>query len=192
MNTPILFLVFKKPNTTAQVINSLRETKPKKIYISINIPKKNNKKDLLKHNQVLALIKRIDWKCKIKIKKRNKYIDPYNSYAKAIKWFFNNEKEGIILEDDIVPNRSFFIFCTNMLKKYKNNKKISQICGSSFVNKKKIGKYSYFFSNYSLCWGYATWKRSIIDYDDKMKRGLCDKEPSVMGTILTLYYDNVK
>ena len=82
-------------------------------------------------------MREINWKCNLKIKKRKKHLDSYNSYKNAIKWFFENENEGIILEDDTVPNKSFFIFCKKLLKKYKHNKKIAQICGSSFVNKKK-------------------------------------------------------
>ena len=82
--------------------------------------------------------------------------------------FLKNEKEGIVLEDDTVPNNSFFLFCSAMLKKYRNNHKISQICGSSFKNQKFMNEPSYFFSNYNLCWGYATWRRSIKNYDEKM------------------------
>lgn len=169
MNVAVLLLLYKRPETTVHVLNSLKKAKPKSIYISINIPPANNNEDLIKHRKVLGLLKEINWKCKLKIKKRKKHLNSYSSYKSAIKWFFENEKEGIILEDDTVPNKSFFIFCRKLLKKYKNNKKIAQICGTSFVNRKKVLNESYIFSNYSLGWGYATWKRSVDDYDEKMK-----------------------
>ena len=51
------------------------------------------------------------------IKKRTKFINAYDSYDQAIKWFFKNEKEGIILEDDTLPSKSFFIFCEKLLLK---------------------------------------------------------------------------
>ena len=168
MKTPILLMVFIKPETTTKIINKLSEIKPKKLYISINIPQKNNKDEIDKNKKVLDVLKLINWKCKIKYKKRRKYVDAYTSYRDAIKWFFKNEKEGIVLEDDTLPNKSFFKFCSNMLKKYRYDKNISQICGSSFKNYNKYNV-NYFFSNYNLCWGYATWRRSISDFDENMK-----------------------
>jgi hypothetical protein len=167
MKTPILLMVYIKPETTLKVIKRLREVKVPKIYVSINIPLRNKKSEIKKNKKVIEIIKTIDWNCKIILKKRKNYVDSYTSYKEAINWFFKNEKEGIILEDDTLPNKSFFYFCENMLKIYRNNKKISQICGSSFINKIK-SKNKYSFSNYTLCWGYATWRRSIKDYDERM------------------------
>jgi hypothetical protein len=169
VNTPILLMLYKRPETTIHVINALRKIKAKYLYISISIPKaKKNSQDFVKYKEVFKIIKSIDWNCKIKL--RNKInIDPYTSWDLAIKWFFKNVKEGIILEDDVVPNKSFFIFCSKLLKKYRYNDKIAQICGTSFINQKNISNESYIFSNYSLGWGWATWRRSILDYDEKMK-----------------------
>ncbi len=168
MKTPILLMVYIKPKTTIKVINRLRDIRPSKIYISINIPPKENKLDLQKNIKVKKIIKSINWKCKIFIKERKKYVNAYISYRDAINWFFKKEKEGIVLEDDTVPNKSFFIFCSKMLKRYRDDKKISQICGSSFQNQRNGKKPNYFFSNYNLCWGYATWRRSIKDFDESM------------------------
>ncbi len=169
MNVPLLLLLYKKPETTIQVVNALKKVKPKLIYISINIPPKNkNKNDINKHNRVLKLINKIDWQCDLKIKKSKKHLNAYNSYKNAVKWFFKNEKEGIVLEDDTVPNKSFFIFCSKLLKRYRNNKKIAMICGTQF-NSGIIKKESYLFSYFPMMWGYATWRRTINDHDDKMK-----------------------
>ena len=170
MKTAVLLLLYKRPETTVHVINALKIVKPKLIYISINIPPTNKSHENFEnYKKVLRLVKEIDWKCELKIKKRKKHLSSYNSYKNAIKWFFKNEKEGIILEDDTVPNKSFFIFCDRLLKKYRHNNQIVQICGTSFINRKKIVKDSYIFSNYSLGWGYATWRRSINEYDEQMK-----------------------
>ena len=184
MNTPVLLLVYKKPETTKKVVEALKKACVKKLYISINIPLKKNKEEIIKNNEVVKIVKNISWNCKTNYKKRKKYVDAYTSYNEAIKWFFKNEKEGIILEDDTLPNKSFFIFCTKLLKRYRYNKKISQICGSSFLNQKKKGKADYFFSNYNLCWGYATWRRSIQDYDEQMKKWPIIKKNNIFFNII--------
>ena len=166
---PVLLILYKKPSTTRLVLNSLRKNKVKKLYISLNIPEKNNREDIANHKKVIELIKTINWDCKIKINKRKFHLSSYESVFNSVKWFFNNEKYGIILEDDTLPSSSFFEFCSKLLIKYKNNYKISQICGTSFLNLRKY-KYNYRFSNYHFCWGYATWRRSFKDYDTKMKK----------------------
>jgi hypothetical protein len=185
MNIAVLLLLYKRPETTVHVINALKKVKPKFIYISLNIPTASaSHEDHENYKKVLKLVREINWKCDLKIKKRKKHLSSYNSYKSAIKWFFENEKEGIILEDDTVPNKSFFIFCKKLLKKYKNNKQIAQICGTSFVNRKKIINENYIFSNYSLGWGYATWRRSVNDYDEKMKGWLeIKRKKSLLKTI---------
>jgi hypothetical protein len=169
MNTPILLIVYIRPETTIHVINALRKIKAQSVYIYQGIPKeKKSSQDFRNYKKVSNIIKNINWNCKLKLKNQ-KNVDSYTSWKLAIKWFFENEREGIILEDDIVPNKSFFIFCTKLLKKYRHNKKIAQICGSSFINQTNTSNESYFFSNYSLGWGWATWRRSIIDFDEKLK-----------------------
>ena len=40
----------------------------------------------------------------------------------ATNWFFENEDYGIILEDDLVPDKSFFEYCEILLDKYKEKK----------------------------------------------------------------------
>lgn len=192
MNTPILLMLYKRPETTLQVINSLKKIKANSLYISISVPnEKKNFQDYENHKKVLNILKNIDWNCKIKIRKR-KNIDPYTDWNSAIMWFFKNVKEGIILEDDTVPNKSFFTYSSKLLKKYRNNKNIAQICGTSFLNQKKISGESYFFSNYSLGWGWATWRRSIKDFDEKMKDWPKIKKKKLLLNIINdekfLYY----
>lgn len=183
MKTSVLLLVYIKPETTLKVIDRLREIRPSKMYISINIPPKKNKLELKKNREVINIINSIDWKCQVFKKKRSKHVSAYRSYKEAIDWFFLNEREGIILEDDTLPNKSFFNFCEKMLRTYRYNKKISQICGSSFINESDY-KEKYFFSNYTLCWGYATWRRSIKDYDEHMKKWPILKQKNYLEKII--------
>ena len=67
--------------------------------------------------------KKIDWECKVHLKFNNKNLGCKKSVINAINWFFENEESGIILEEDCIPNESFFYFCAALLDKYKNNKK---------------------------------------------------------------------
>ena len=109
---PILLIAWKRPKKVKQVINSIRSYKPEELYIFCDGFLNNNQADNKKILETRALIdKEINWVCNIK----KKYLD-INSGCKyavssAIDWFFFHVEEGIILEDDCVPNINFYSFC---------------------------------------------------------------------------------
>lgn len=164
MNTPLLILVYNRPLETKILINALRKIKPKKIFISSDGPT-NNPLDIKKNNDVKTILKEINWTQNIQFNYLEKNYGCKESVSKAINWFFNNVKMGIILEDDCIPNKDFFSFTERMLKKYRNNKNIYAVSGNNFLkNKIKINE-TYYFSKYIHCWGWATWSRAWKDYN---------------------------
>jgi len=164
-NIPVLILGYNRPNHINKLIDSLRKIKPSNIFISLDGPK-NISIDIEKCTNVKNEIKKIDWDCKIKRKYNLNNLGCRDSVSRGINWFFKYNKFGIILEDDCIPNKSFFAFCKKVDDKFKNNKNIFTISGSNFFNKKI--KNDYFFSKYNHCWGWATWKRAWKFYDNKL------------------------
>ena len=86
----------------------------------------------------------------------------------AITWFFEHVEAGIILEDDCLPNMSFFKYCGEQLERFKNDSRIGIISGDLFLKDRKIQN-SYYFSNFPHMWGWATWRRTWKNYDSSMK-----------------------
>jgi hypothetical protein len=91
-----------------------------------------------------------------------------NAVSRAVDWFFEHVEEGIILEDDCLPDASFFDFCQQLLAYYRTDERIMHISGDNFQQGKKIGGGSYYFSKYSHIWGWATWRRAWQKYDGKL------------------------
>jgi len=148
---PILFIVFKRLDTTKRVFEQIKKLKPLKLYIASDGPR--NESEKAKVLQVREFIlKNIDWDCKVKTKFRDKNLGVGFGPNDAIDWFFSHEEEGIILEDDCLPSISFFYFCQELLDMYRDNKKIGVIQGFSPFSQKDY-PYSYFFSIYDLKWG---------------------------------------
>tara|TARA_B100000787_G_C16166517_1_gene284171 strand:- start:425 stop:1369 length:945 start_codon:yes stop_codon:yes gene_type:complete len=169
MNIPLLLLIYNRPSETKKLIEKLRRYKPSIIYVSSDGVKKNQKNSE-KNTKVKNIIKEIDWKCKIKTHYLNKNYGCKEAVSRGITWFFKNEKMGIILEDDCIPSKSFFIFSKNLLKKYYNNNSIFTISGNNFLKKNLKIKDSYYFSNYNHCWGWATWRKAWKKYDKNLKK----------------------
>ena len=168
MEIPILLLLFNRPKLTKKLIKSLQIVKPKKIYVNIDGPRSKYKNDKQLCREVYKEVKKINWKCKINIRKFSFNNGCRKSVKNAIDHFFSKEKYGIILEDDCIPSMNFFVFCAKILKKYENNDKIKSISGNNFQKNKKQYKYDYYFSKYMHCWGWATWRRAWKDYDDNL------------------------
>lgn len=168
MNNPVLFLVFNRPETTKLVFQSIRNAKPAKLYISADGPRQNRPKDKLLCNQVKKIVTKIDWPCELKTLFRDKNQGCKKAVSSGIDWFFKNEEQGIILEDDIFPIPGFFSYCDELLELYKDNNRVAMISGYNPISKRIFSKESYFFTHYGNIWGWATWRRAWQHYDINM------------------------
>jgi hypothetical protein len=165
-DTPILFIIFNRPDTTQQVFDQIKKIKPKKLFITADGPRNDEEKEMCIKTRLIT--EQIDWNCEVKKNYSDKNLGCKIGVSSGINWFFNQAESGIILEDDCLPNLSFFWFCEQMLRYYENNKKIGMITGDNFQNGKARGDGSYYFSGMANIWGWATWKRAWKYYDIQM------------------------
>lgn len=169
-NTPILFIIFNRLDTTQVVFNEIKKIKPAKLYIASDAARDTKPKEKETVAQVRAWVEsHIDWPCEVQKLYHETNKGCRNAVSSAITWFFEHVEEGIILEDDCVPDQTFFSFCETMLETYRNDERIMHIGGSNFQQGKKRGEASYYFSRYNHIWGWATWRRAWKHYDVDMK-----------------------
>lgn len=181
LETPILFIIFNRKDVALKSLAAIKKSKPKRIYISGDGPRKTieQEKEKVKNTRE-AVISAIDWDCEIKTLFQDENLGCGPGVYTAINWFFENEEQGIILEDDCVASDSFFPFCETLLKEYKYDERIGLISGFNQVGSIPVSD-SYCFSKYSVCWGWATWRRAWhnMDYDMKWRGG--DFEKSILS-----------
>jgi len=170
MNDAVLFIVFNRPDPTARVMNAIREAKPPRLYVAADGPRNHKSGEKEKCELVRKIATDVTWPCEVKTLFQKENLGCGKGVSSAITWFFQHEEKGIILEDDIVPNLSFFPFCEELLIKYKDEKQIWQIGGSNFQKGKKRGDGDYYFSRYSHIWGWATWADRWKHYDFELSR----------------------
>jgi hypothetical protein len=163
--SPVLFLIFNRPDVTAIVFEAIQAAKPPRLYIAADGPRSDKPGDVQLCLETQEVIQNIDWPCEVKTLFREINLGCKNAVSSAIDWFFDNEEEGIILEDDCLPSSDFFYFCDAMLEKYRHDTRIRHITGSNFQDGKKYGDASYFFARQTHVWGWAGWKRVWKDYD---------------------------
>ena len=162
-NTPILFIVFNRPRLTKETFSVIKRIKPKKLYISADGPRCENDNDAKLCKEVQAIFGEINWDCSLYTLINKENLGPIKSPINSLNWFFSNEKEGIIIEDDCKPSLSFFSYCESLLEKYRDDNRIFSIGGNNFQNGILRGDGDYYYSIYSHIWGWATWSEVMAE-----------------------------
>ena len=165
MKTPILFLIYNRPQYTKKVFNIIQKMRPETLFVSADGPNLNKVGDDLLCKDTRSIIENIDWPCKVSLNFSDTNLGCRLGVTKGINWFFENNEEGIILEDDCLPIDSFFQYCEKMLDIYRDDDKIMMISGSNPATSIDSINSDYFFSRFYHVWGWATWKRAWIKMD---------------------------
>ena len=169
---PVLMIWFNRPALAAQVLDRVRLARPARLYIAVdgarNAERHPKDADLIRQCQDLAGT--IDWPCEVKTRFSEENQGCGRGPSNAISWFFSQEENGIILEDDCLPDESFFPFCADLLARYAGHADVMHINGNNFApeNPGSIYEgYSYGFCRYAQAWGWASWARAWkhFDYD---------------------------
>ncbi len=165
MRSPILFLIFNRPDTTIRVFEAIRQAQPPRLYIAADGPRVTRPSDLMLCAETLEIVSQIDWDCKVKTLFREDNLGCGKAVSGAIRWFFENEEEGIVIEDDVLPHPDFFLYCDELLEKYRYTDSVKFISGRNALLGKSIGDESYYFSAFNNVWGWAAWRRTWSIYD---------------------------
>ena len=169
LTTPVLFIVFKRPDTTRRVFEAVRQARPNRLFVAADGPRPGCTKEADLCTEVRAIATAVDWDCDLKTLFRETNHGAGKGVSTAIDWFFKAVGEGIILEDDCLPHPSFFRFCQELLARYSDDTRVMHINGNNFASKQFIDTpYSYHFCSYPQAWGWATWKRAWQLFDPRL------------------------
>lgn len=168
LQTAVLFLVFNRPDTTAQVFEAIRKAKPPRLYVAADGPRANRDGEAERVARVREIATAVDWQCEVNTLFREENLGCKYAVSGGITWFFEHEEQGIILEDDCLPHPDFFVFCEKMLDRYAADERVAVVTGNNFQHDHKRGDASYYFSKYNHCWGWAAWRRAWQQYQGRL------------------------
>ncbi len=160
LDISVLLIVYKRPDATRQVFNALRDARPARLYVAADGPSEDKAGEREKCQAVRQIIEGIDWECKVKTLYHEGNLGCKRAVSSALNWFFENEEEGIILEDDCLPHPTFFRYCQELLSRYRDDARVMQISGTNFFSGQQKCVHSYYFSKFGSIWGWASWRRA--------------------------------
>jgi glycosyltransferase involved in cell wall biosynthesis len=166
---PVAFLIFNRPELTRKVFASIAQAKPSKLLVVADGPRADIPDDREKCSEARAIIGRIDWDCEVLTNYSSANMGCRARISTGLEWVFANVEEAIILEDDCIPHPTFFRFCKELLTRYRDDPRVMMISGNNFQMGRNRTPYSYYFSRFFHCWGWATWRRAWKHYDIDME-----------------------
>lgn len=158
VETPVLFITFARPDYARRTWDAIKAAQPKNLYFYSNKGREEKEGEIERNEEIRAFVKEIDWDCNLRTWFRDKTVNIYESLEGAISWLFDNEEQGIILEEDCVASLAFFDYCQQLLPRYKDDYRIWIISGDNYFEKQRFCDYDYFFSQDMQIYGWASWR----------------------------------
>lgn len=166
IDVPVALIFFNRPDQLKRVFDMVKQSKPSKLFLIQDGARDSKQSDKKKMEECRKIVSDVNWKCDVYQNYSEENLGVGQRIYSGINWAFQHVDRLIILEDDCVPSESFFVFCKDLLEKYKHDQRINMISGMNHLGITDI-KESYFYSKRGAIWGWATWKRvwDLVEYD---------------------------
>ena len=156
--TPVALIIFNRPDATERVFAEIAKAKPPKLLVVGDGARASREGEVAKVAATRAIIDHVNWPCEVLTNFSDTNLGCKIRVSSGIDWIFEQVTEAIILEDDCLPEPTFFRFCQEMLERYRNDRRVGMISGDNFQCGRRYGDDSYYFSRYVHIWGWATWR----------------------------------
>lgn len=191
MKSAVTLIFFNRPNTLEKVFEKVKEAKPPKLFLVQDGPREGNAEDQEKILACRRIVENVDWDCEVLKDYSKENLGCGVRPMSGITWALSHVDRTIILEDDCVPDLTFFQYCDEMLERYNDDERICYISGLNHFEEWDFGGSSYGFTKGGAIWGWATWKRAWDRYDYAVngisdtytKRQLMNQTPSAKKKI---------
>jgi hypothetical protein len=165
MQTPVALVVFKRPDLTAQVLAELAKVKPPILLVIADGPRPDRPEEAALCAETRALFDHVGWECDVRRNFAEVNMGLDHRVVDGFSWVFDEVEEAIFLEDDCLPDLSFFRYCDELLARYRHDTRVMQIAGTNFQVGYRRNLDSYHFSHYPTSTGWASWRRAWQHFD---------------------------
>jgi hypothetical protein len=167
---PIVFNIFNRPSETFRVFDRIREARPEKLLVVADGPPPSRPEEVALCHETREVLDRVDWPCQVLTNFAETNMGCGRRIASGLDWAFEQVENAILLEEDCLPDPSFFPYCSELLERYRADERIMMISGNNFQNGVSRTRDSYYFSQFQRVWGWATWRRAWRHYDFEMQQ----------------------
>jgi hypothetical protein len=168
--TPVALFVYHRPDLTRRVLETVRAARPTQLLVVADGPSPQQPDDARLCRETQDVLGGVDWPCRLRTHFSTSNLGVPQRLATGLDWVFSQVPEAIVLEDDCIPDATFFRFCSELLTRYRDEQRVYMVRGSNFLAGRRLEPSSYYFSRFFNIWGWATWARAWRHFDVNMKR----------------------
>jgi hypothetical protein len=169
MDTPVALILFNRPDTTQRVFEAIRAARPSRLLLIADGPRADRAGEAELCRAARAVVEAVDWPCRVERNFSDVNLGCGRRVSSGLDWVFGQVEEAIVLEDDCLPDPSFFPYCEELLGRYREDERVTFITGTSFRSVPMRTDDSYYFSRFPMVWGWASWRRAWRHYDFTLK-----------------------
>jgi hypothetical protein len=171
LTTPVALIIFNRPDRTARVFGAIRAARPARLFVIGDGPRETVPSDAADCAAARRVVEQIDWPCEVHRRLAAENLGLRRNVAQGLDWVFAESERAIILEDDCLPDPTFFPFCEELLERYATDPQVGAISGTNLdpAATSPPKEESYYFSRFCHIWGWATWRRAWNLCDHAMK-----------------------
>jgi len=170
LQTPVVLILFNRPDLTAQVFAAIRAARPARLFLVADGPRPDRDGEDALCQAARAVVADVDWPCEVATDFATANLGCNQRIVTGLDWVFAQVKEAIILEDDVLPDPSFFPYCQELLEHYRHDARVLGIGGYNALGEWDAGDASYVVQRLPAIWGWATWRRAWGHYDFTLAR----------------------
>jgi hypothetical protein len=184
LRTAVAFLIFNRPDKAKQVFDTIARARPPKLFIIADGPRPDRPGEAERCRLARRVVEEVDWDCEVLTNYSSTNLGMNRRTVSGLSWVFEFVDEAIILEDDCLPDPSFFPFCDELLLRYRDDERVMMISGDNYMRGRRVTNSSYFFSHYTGTWGWATWRRAWQHLDIHMDLWPAHRDGALLEGIL--------
>jgi hypothetical protein len=162
---PLLLIAFNRTDTLGEVLRALEPVAPPRVYVAADGPREDREGEAERCRAVREMLVNLPWRCEIHARFLDRNAGCAVGVSSAVSWFLEQEESGIVLEDDCVPDPSFFPFCAEVLERHARDERVMSVLGTRFAPMRPGQRASYSYSRLFSPWGWATWRRAWRRYE---------------------------
>lgn len=190
-DTPILLIVFRRPDLTRRLLDILADLRPTRLFVAADAPRLGRPDEAEACRQTRALFDNLGWNCRVERLFADKNLGCKHGPLQGINWVFDQVDRAIILEDDTQPHPTFFRFAAELLERYLNDDRIAMVSGANFLPPAARVPASYYFAHFGQTWAWGTWRRAWRHYDIEMTAWPAFRQSGRMREVFPLRIDRI-
>ena len=159
-DVPVVLFLFNRPEMLERVVDVLRRVRPRVVLVVADGPRPDHPDDAARCRAARAVVDRLGWRCDVSRNAAEINMGCDARLASGLDWAFRQVSEAIVLEDDVVPDPSFFPWCAAMLDRYREEPGVMHVSGRNELGRWTKPGVGHFLLRRGCTWGWATWRRA--------------------------------